>query len=192
MRDVVVLLSGGVDSVTLATKALREERLAVVVFFDYGHAAAAMEYRAATAWATANQVPIEAVWIAVPGWSDSMSIGVGAIGPRVVPGRNVVMLSMTAGVAVKHGASVVWYGAIKDDFNDYPDCRPDFVTAMSAVLGYAVGVSVAAPFISMSKGQVIALGASLGVDITATWSCYEPDGERPCGTCNSCRLREVA
>jgi 7-cyano-7-deazaguanine synthase len=87
-------------------------------------------------------------------------------------------------------------GANAVDYSGYPDCRPEFYTAIEDVLRlgsklgstYGVPLRVEAPIITMTKAEIVRYGVSLGAPLAETWSCYA-GGERPCGACDSCRLR---
>ena len=198
-RNVVVCLSGGLDSITLATKALNEGRLAYCVVFRYGQPHLEAEVHAATVWCKNNNVVRVLCDLNLDG--STMSWGPTKPGPRELPGRNLVMLSHAVQmclVARAPGARLpteVWFGPTLDDRNDYADCRPEFVAAVSQ-LASIYGISVRAPFIDMRKREVVALARDLGVDIDATWSCYEPVWRgftpTPCGGCNACLLRASA
>lgn len=110
-----------------------------------------------------------------------------------VPNRNMIMLSIAIGYAYNIGAREVYYGAHGGDHAIYPDCRPEFVKALdlAAYLGNYGKVEVKAPFINMTKDQVVKIGLELGVPYELTWSCYE-GGERPCLRCGTCLERTEA
>ena len=191
MKDVVVLLSGGLDSTTAAHLALRDGRLHSVFSVFYGQPAAMWEQHAAMRWAELRAVRRVVATIELPGVA-AMERGAGMVGPRVAPGRNLVLVAHAVAYAASVSASEVWIGCNADDYADYPDCRGDFVSAMSFA-GSAYGVRVRAPLASYTKRGVVALAMELGVDIDATWSCYEPGRSvKPCGTCNACVLRQSA
>jgi 7-cyano-7-deazaguanine synthase len=114
-----------------------------------------------------------------------------------VPARNTVFLSIALGWAEVLGASDIFIGVNAVDYSGYPDCRPQFIEAFEAVANLATraGVeghklSVHAPLIDMTKGEIITRGMELGVDYALTVSCYQAtvDG-LACGRCDSCRLR---
>ena len=193
-RDVVVLLSGGLDSTTLATIALKNEVLHSVLSFRYGQPNTIAELFAADAWASQHGVKREVLTVELVGVRSAMSLGVGAAGLRVLPGRNLALLSLAVNYAAANGCREVWFGATADDADGYPDCRAAFVEAMNAMSEAAYGVKIKAPLAHHPKESVVGLALNFGVDIGATWSCYEPDHRtlRPCGTCNACRLRADA
>lgn len=187
MRGVIVLLSGGLDSTVLATVAARARRLTAAVFVDYGQPAATQERVAAQRWCCLNRARLVEVGASMPGIA-AMAIGAGAPGPRVVPCRNLILISLAASVAADLSAREVWYGATAADQASYPDCRPEFVAALSQVLALDGGVCVRAPLSGMRRSEVRALAEALGVVRADTWSCYEPRANgAPCGACDSCR-----
>jgi 7-cyano-7-deazaguanine synthase len=114
-----------------------------------------------------------------------------------VPARNTIFLSMALAWAEVLGASDIFIGVNALDYSGYPDCRPEFIRAFEALarLATRAGVegrplTVHTPLIDLSKAAIVSLGLSLGLDYGLTHSCYDPppDG-RPCGRCDSCRLR---
>lgn len=191
--SVVVCLSGGLDSTVLAALALREQRLSACLVYRYGQPHLEAEVAAATEWCKAHRITRVLCDIAAPG--GHMAVGVGVAGRRIVPGRNLAMLAHAVQYAATNGAGEVWYGATFDDRDGYPDCRPEFVRAVD-VAASVYGVKVRAPLIDHGKREIVALARGLGVDIDATWSCYEPRwmGHRPhrCHTCDACVRRAEA
>ena len=111
----------------------------------------------------------------------------------VVPFRNGILLSIAAGFAESRGAGALVIAAHSGDHAIYPDCREDFMRAMSESirLGTYAGLRLLRPFISMTKAQIAARGAALGVDFAQTWSCYE-GGAIHCGQCGTCVERREA
>ena len=114
-----------------------------------------------------------------------------------VPARNTIMLSLALAWAEVLGSLDIFVGVNAVDYSGYPDCRPEYITAFETMANLATraGVeghklSIHAPLIALSKGEIIRAGAALGVDYGLTVSCYQADGEgRACGVCDSCRLR---
>lgn len=106
-----------------------------------------------------------------------------------VPFRNGLFLSSAASIALSHGCSKIMYGAHADDAAGaaYPDCSLDFVNAMNQAiyLGSGNQLTIEAPFVSLTKADVVKKGLELGVPYDLTWSCYE-GGEKPCGKCGTC------
>ncbi len=114
-----------------------------------------------------------------------------------VPARNTILLSFALAWAEVLGAEAIFAGMSAVDYSGYPDCRPEFVGAFQALANVATkagveghGPIIRAPLIHKSKAETIRWGLALGLDYGFTWSCYDPQpGPRPCGACDSCRLR---
>ena len=108
----------------------------------------------------------------------------------VVPFRNGIMLSIAAGVAESNGLKYVMMANHGGDHTIYPDCRPEFVSAMSEAtrLGTYPGIEVLAPYTGINKSDIARHGKALGIDYAETWSCYK-GGEHHCGKCGTCRER---
>lgn len=106
-----------------------------------------------------------------------------------VPFRNGLLLSYASAIAISVGASVVFYGAHADDAagRAYPDCTPEFVTAMCNAIfeGSGKTLTLVAPLLNLNKAQVVAKGLELGAPYQYTWSCYEGE-DQPCGKCGTC------
>lgn len=133
--------------------------------------------------------------------SDDIEVPKDGVGEGIpltyVPARNAVFLSYALAWAEVLGAEAVFIGVNALDYSGYPDCRPEFIEAFQSMADLATragvegrGPRIEAPLIGMTKAEIIRLGLSLGVDYSLTSSCYDPgpDG-RPCGLCDSCRLR---
>lgn len=112
-----------------------------------------------------------------------------------VPFRNGLFLSCAASVALSRGCDVIYYGAHSDDAagSAYPDCSSDFNSHISKAISIGSGeqLRVEAPFVELTKADVVAQGLRLGVPYELTWSCYE-GGEKPCGCCGTCIDRAKA
>ena len=112
-----------------------------------------------------------------------------------VPVRNGLFLSSAASIALSKGCEVIYYGAHSDDAagNAYPDCSEAFNKAMNDAifLGSGNQLHIEAPFVRLTKADVVKIGLELGVPYELTWSCYE-GGETPCGVCGTCRDRAAA
>lgn len=209
MPSAVVLLSGGLDSYTAAAVAQRDGFALHALSINYGQRHS-QELEAARAVARALGVKrhleldldltriggssLTSAQIDVP---KDQPIDPGVIPSTYVPARNTIFLSVALGWAEVLGASDIFIGVNALDYSGYPDCRPEFIRAFEhlARLATKAGVegrplTVHTPLISLSKADIVRLGLSLGLDYGLTHSCYdpEPDG-RPCGHCDSCRLR---
>lgn len=186
MRDIAVLLSGGVDSMLVLKMALETGRRVHAWFFDYGQPAAAFERREAFNFATACGVEsFRAERIRLDG---SMAIGAGAEGPRVLPGRNEALIRAVISRTIPGTIDDVWIGAIADDAADYEDCRQEFVDKLNASLHRSLKcrVTVVAPIIQLQKSEVVRNAIVRRIDLRKAWACYEPIDGQPCQTCNSC------
>lgn len=185
---ILVLFSGGLDSMVLCEHVLQETNQELVtLFYRYMHPAAPQEYDAVSEWLRVGRLQGYAgrhIDLDLPLWgSDALQIGIGKVGPRVLANRNQVMVSMAINIAASIGVKEVWYGANLDDAADYPDCTPTWVEMMDR-MGREWGVRVKAPLLYKTKDQIKSQAAQLGVD--GWWSCYEPRDGAPCGTCSSC------
>lgn len=201
----LVLLSGGVDSGTALHWAAREHTVVGALAFHYGSNHAERELACARYQAELLGVPYHEVDIRSISQhlSSALLSGAAAIPTgdydeenmkqTVVPFRNGIFLSIAAGIAESQGAEAVTIAAHAGDHSLYPDCREAYMQAMAQAiaLGTYAGVQILRPFIRLSKGEIVALGAQLGVDYAHTYSCY-CGGERHCGRCGTCRERKEA
>ena len=126
---------------------------------------------------------------------DPMSEGIPV---TYVPARNTIFLSFALAWAEVLGSSDIFIGVNALDYSGYPDCRPEYIDAYERMANLATKAGVEGvqhlrihtPLIAMTKAQIILAGTALGVDYALTSSCYDPAGDgRPCGGCDSCRLR---
>lgn len=210
MTDAIVLLSGGIDSATALAMTRAAGRRCHALSFRYGQRHA-VELEAAARVARALgadahkiiDLDLRAVGgsaltddIAVPKDRSEAEIG-GGIPVTYVPARNTIFVAYAIAVAEVTGASEIVVGVNVLDSSGYPDCRPEWLSAMQEVarLGTKAGVerrafTMRAPLIRMSKAEIIRAGVALGVDYSLTHSCYDPapDGAA-CGGCDSCQLR---
>ncbi len=204
-KGVVVLLSGGMDSVTALYDAVARYRVVAAVSFDYGAKHNAREIPFAR-WHAGNlsipHVCIPLGFIGSEFSSDLLKKG-GAI-PKghyeessmkqtVVPFRNGIMLAIAAGLAESREAEGLVIAAHAGDHAIYPDCRESFMAAMGDAirLGTYAQVELLRPFIDLTKAEIAAKGAALGVDFSKTWSCYV-GGSTHCGECGTCVERREA
>ncbi len=185
---VCVLFSGGLDSMVLAEKALQSKRLGCLLHVSYGQRASAQEYRAALRWAEANQAAFKRLILSVCGLEE-MNKEPGKAGARVVPARNLILISHAVNYAAARGFKEVWFGACADDLEDYKDCRPDFVEALDRLTFSASKIRIRAPLIDSTKAEIVAMAKAYELDLGLTWSCYAPKNDAPCGKCNSCASR---
>jgi len=204
----VVLLSGGLDSTTAAALARREGWTLYGLTVQYGQVHSqeiAAARRVAAALGLARHVELD-VNLAAFGGSALVGDGVvpkdrpldvAEIPPTYVPARNTVLLALALSWAEVLGAERIVIGVNALDYSGYPDCRPEYIAAFEylATLATKAGVGgkplrIWAPLQHLTKAGIIRLGLELGVDYGLTHSCYDPAPEgRPCGRCDSCRLR---
>ncbi len=202
---VVVLCSGGMDSVTALHWARREHDVVAAVSFDYGakHNHCEIPFAAEHAQAIGVRHEIIALDFVNRLFASDLLKSGGAIPEghyeaenmrqTVVPFRNAIMLSITCGMAESAGAEGLVIAAHGGDHAIYPDCREEFMRAMGDAmrLGTYAAVKLLRPFITMNKGQIAAAGVRLGVDFSRTWSCYK-GGSIHCGKCGTCVERREA
>jgi 7-cyano-7-deazaguanine synthase len=202
----VVVHSGGLDStVCLALAARHRGSAPLALGFDYGQRhRVELERAAAIAdWYGCERIVVR---LDASAWGGSAltdeSVGVpepgtagGAIPVTYVPARNSIFLAVALGVAEARDAEAVHIGVNALDYSGYPDCRPEFLDAFRRVaeLGQRRGlegrpVEIRAPLVSMTKAEIVRLGAELGAPLHLTWSCYSK-GPVPCGHCDACALR---
>ncbi len=203
MKDSVIVVSGGMDSVTLLYE--KKDEIALGISFDYGSNH------------NHNELPLAALHcqrlgiahVVIPlGFmhqyfkssllESGESIPDGSYDEEnmkstVVPFRNGVMLAVAAGIAESNGLTKVLIANHGGDHTIYPDCRPEFIAAMDAAVeaGTFARVRVVAPYTNISKADIARRGRALGIDYAETWSCYK-GGHVHCGTCGTCVERKEA
>jgi 7-cyano-7-deazaguanine synthase len=179
-KDLVVLFSGGLDSATALALYKDRANLALGVYYGQPHALE-LDY----AERIAEHYGVDYAEIRAP--------KLGKTDDVVFEGRNALLLTLGCCYALAVRAKGVVIGCNFSDWELFPDCRPEFISHLSHALAYAYGVSVIAPFLRMSKAEVVARARELGVPIEQTWSCYEPAlGGEPCGECLACETRAKA
>jgi 7-cyano-7-deazaguanine synthase len=205
----IALLSGGLDSATAAALALEAGYRVIGLSFDYGQRhrrelEAAAAVAAALGLAEQHTISVNlAAWggsaltdaaLAVP----TGGLQAGVIPSTYVPGRNTVFIALGLSLSEARGAERLVLGVNAVDYSGYPDCRPDYLAAFQqlAALSSKAGregrpTQLWAPLVRWSKTEIVHQALRLGVPIASTWSCYS-GGERPCGVCDSCRIRDGA
>lgn len=184
----VLLLSGGVDSVTLLHH-LRRSGSVIGLFVDYAQRAAEREHEVARFHCNALDVELE--------FLDLRAVAKRFIEKQVarlhvpLPHRNVVVQSLALSYASQVGAKEVATAVIADDVEGYPSSSLSFLTAMRQVAATLDGMNITTPLIQYSKHQVIELGTQLGIDYAQTHSCMR-DAHRHCGRCTQCLKRRTA
>ncbi len=208
MNKAVAIVSGGIDSVTLAYHLSSQGHGLHLLSFDYGQRhVKELEFAAKCAadlGAAHDVIDLSVLtpFLSGSALTDDIDVPEGHYAApnmrlTVVPNRNAIMLAIAYAAAVSDGAAIVATGVHAGDHPIYPDCRPDFIEAFDrmeqyATDGYSVdGLRLYAPFVNMSKADIVTLGASLFVPYADTWSCYK-GGSAHCGVCGTCVERREA
>lgn len=203
MKDSVIIVSGGMDSITLLYD--KKDEIALGISFDYGSNHNAKEIPLAEMHC--RRLGIKHITINLDFmhryFKSSLLEGAEAIPEghyaddnmksTVVPFRNGIMLSIAIGIAESNNLKKVLIANHGGDHTIYPDCRPEFIKAIDAAAyaGTFVNAHVKAPYTNITKGDIARIGKQLGLDYTETWSCYK-GGDKHCGKCGTCVERKEA
>ena len=203
MKDSIIILSGGMDSVTMLYD--YAERIALAISFDYGSNHNRKELPLAAYHC--DKLGIEHLIIPLEFikqyFHSSLLQGADAIPEgkyddvtmrsTVVPFRNGIMLAIAAGMAEDRGLSRILMANHSGDHAIYPDCRPAFVEAMAGAVreGTYNGAELFTPYTHWTKTDIAKRGKELGIDYGKTWSCYK-GGDKHCGKCGTCQERREA
>lgn len=214
-QNAVVLLSGGLDSVTCLYWAKANYANVTAVSFNYGQRhdseLNAAKKIAATAQVNHRIIDIDLAQLGGSALTDASLVVPDAkqtdfsdnqhndsIPITYVPARNTIFLSYALALAEVTQSNAIVIGVNAVDYSGYPDCRPEYIEAFEKMANLATKAGVmgnhlhiATPLLHLSKAEIIKLGVSLGVDYALTVSCYRADSEgRACGHCDSCYLRQ--
>lgn len=203
MKNAILILSGGVDSVTLLYD--YQDQIALAVSFDYGSNHNAREIPFAKLHCERLGIAHMVIPLSFMAehFKSSLLEGSEAIPEgnydddnmksTVVPFRNGIMLSIAVGLAESRGLKHVMMANHGGDHAIYPDCRPEFVDAFSeaARTGTYEGVTLLSPYTNLTKADIVRRGKALNIDYSETWSCYK-GGDKHCGLCGTCRERREA
>lgn len=203
MKNSVIIVSGGMDSITLIYD--HKDEIALGISFDYGSNHNAREIPFAKMHC--ERLGIKHITINLDFmhqyFKSSLLDGAEAIPEghyaddnmksTVVPFRNGIMLSIAIGIAESNNLDQVFIANHGGDHTIYPDCRPEFINAIdaAATAGTYNNVKVVAPYTKITKSDIARIGKKLGIDYTETWSCYK-GGEVHCGKCGTCVERKEA
>lgn len=195
MKNVLVLLSGGMDSMLCAARAHQAGCLRLCVFVDYGQRAWVWERTAASNIAQRFGCELIESKVTLGGMEPMLSTQ--GEGPRVVWHRNLALVSVAATHAYEliHGIREIWLGCNLDDVKEYPDCRPAFVRALNKTLALSAPtpLTVKAPLATLSKRGIVRELTTLNIDPALSWSCYAPTHlGQPCEKCSACQRRALA
>ena len=202
-KNCLIIVSGGMDSITLLH--YRKEQISLAVTFDYG----SNHNRRETEFAAYHCKSLGIEHIVIPlsfihdYFKSSLLQGADAIPEghytaenmksTVVPFRNGIMLAVACGIAESRGLDRVLIANHNGDHAIYPDCRENFIAAMGKAMeaGTYEHISIDAPFTDISKTDIALIGKRLGIDYSKTYSCYK-GGEKHCGKCGTCVERKEA
>lgn len=203
MKNSAIIVSGGMDSITLLYD--RKDEIALGISFDYGSNHNAREIPFAKMHC--ERLGIKHITINLDFmhqyFKSSLLDGAEAIPEghyadnnmksTVVPFRNGIMLAIAIGIAESNNLDQVFIANHGGDHTIYPDCRPEFINAIdaAATAGTYNNVKVIAPYTKITKSDIARIGKRLGIDYAETWSCYK-GGEVHCGTCGTCVERKEA
>lgn len=209
MKKAVMIVSGGMDSMSLLDHYWRNQiEISSVVSFNYGQNHK-KELEFVKGYCSSRNIKHRVIDLWSAGVTDAISGSSALIGGEipeghyaaenmsstVVPGRNLMMISIAAAIAEAEGADTVVVGTHAGDHHIYPDCRPEFnLDANNAVYASSDGkVTLGAPFAYSSKADIALLAIQNDFDLSETWSCYK-GGEIHCGRCGTCveRLEAIA
>lgn len=202
----VVLLSGGLDSTTVAAIARAEGWRILALTIDYNQRhRIELEHAARVAKALGAErhivLPLDLTGFGGSALTADIDVPKGGVEPGIpityVPARNTIFLSVALGWAEAAGARDLFIGVNALDYSGYPDCRPEFIAAFETMANSATKAGIEGerfrvhtPLMRLDKAEIIAAGQAAGAPLELTWSCYDPTpAGRPCGLCDSCRLR---
>lgn len=203
MKDAVIIISGGMDSTTMLYEF--KDEIALAITFDYGSTQNGRERICAITHCQRLGirhivVPLDFMHrhfkSALLMTADDIPEGNyndENMKSTVVPFRNGIMLAIACGIAESNGLRRVMIANHAGDHTLYPDCRPDFIKAMSSATsaGTYENITISAPYTFLSKKEIAEHGKALGLDYSETYSCYK-GGEKHCGKCGTCHERRQA
>src|SRR5574344_2183131 len=203
MKDSIIIVSGGMDSITMLYD--KKDEIAMGISFDYGSNHNKREIPFAEMHCKRLSIPHITIDLDFMHqyFKSSLLEGAEAIPEgnyddenmksTVVPFRNGIMLSIAAGIAENNKMQYVMLANHAGDHTIYPDCRPEFVEAMNNAIHFGTwnGVQLLTPYTHLTKAEIAAKGKELNLDYSETWSCYK-GGEHHCGVCGTCRERKEA
>ncbi len=212
-RNALILMSGGIDSSTLLAYIIDKGFTPYILSFDYSQRNK-VEIEKVKEFVKDYDIKMHKILkanfgdiggsaltdnIEVPKDAFDASSPEDEIPVTYVPARNTIFLSYAVAVAETLKIQDIFFGAHIYDYSNYPDCRPEYIEAFEkmANLGTEMGVtgkkiSINAPFVKMSKADIVKIGLGLNVDYSKTLSCYDPSEGVSCGHCDACIIRKKA
>jgi len=207
-RDAVVLLSGGLDSMVVAGLAREAGYRVNALTIDYNQRhrrelEAARAIAAELGVARHVVLPLDLRQFGGSALTDDIAVPKGGVGEEIpvtyVPARNLVFLSLTLAWAEALASRDIFIGVNALDYSGYPDCRPEFIAGFADLANLATKAgaegerfAIHAPLQFLGKAEIAREAHRLGLDPAMSWSCYDPQPDgRPCGLCDSCRLRRA-
>ncbi len=209
MPKAIILLSGGLDSATVAAQAIADGYELIALSLQYGqrHERELNAAREIAAHLAIDEHIVMTVNLGAWGGSAltdaAIAVPTSGIEPNVipvtyVPGRNTVFIALALSLAEAKGAEAIYLGINALDYSGYPDCRPEYLAAYQQLANLSSKAAIdgqpirlVAPLVTDSKVDIVHRAVRLGVPIAKTWSCYQ-GGAVPCGVCDSCRIRDQA
>ena len=203
MKKVILILSGGMDSVTLLYYLLDKGYKVEAISFNYGQKHK-RELECAKKICKLKKIPHFTIDMRFLGGllnssltQKNQEVPKGyytdkSMKKTIVPHRNLMMIVIANAIGLSKGISEVAYAAHAGDHAIYPDCRPNFVTATENVLKFSFekqDIKIISPFINIDKTDILRIGLNLRVPYDLTWTCYDPQEDEACGKCGSCRER---
>ena len=200
MSSVLVVYSGGLDSYTLLNKAMKNFDRIEAITFNYGQ-----KHNKEIEYAKSNCAELNIKHEVVNLDLENILAGSALVGDidipegnydkekmkqTIVPNRNMIMISVAASLVIKNDIEYLWYAAHSGDHEIYPDCRPEFIDKMAAVLEICDyhKIKFEAPFQNFSKSEIVKTGLAMGLDYSKAWTCYEGK-DFPCKKCSACLER---
>lgn len=222
MKKVIVMASGGIDSLTTIGLIISQNKLPIILSFDYGQRnLIELSYLKKSLEQFSNQDKIIHKIIKlnfdflldnesgltnvkdsslidkqtkVEKYNDINNLPESEVPNTYVPARNTIFISYALSFAESFGIDEIYLGIHKQDAPNYPDCTQEYLNALNnlASVGFKNNINIKAPLIDMNKFEIVKLGKSLGIDYKNTISCYDPIDGKACHSCHSCLIRDSA
>ena len=207
MKKAIILLSGGIDSSTVAAIAKSQSYELIALSFNYGqnHKIEIEKAKNIVNFLdikTHKIITIDPLIFKNSALTDNLEVPKNQIiDPNnipltYVPARNILFLSYATAFAESLKITDIFIGANAIDYSGYPDCRPEFIKSFNDMvnigtkIGLESNIKIHAPLINLTKKTIIEYGLNLNFDYSLTISCYDPDLEgNSCGVCDSCQIR---